>query len=154
GVVRNYRRARSWPSDLAEGIRKALRNPGPVAIRCLLAATVGPGEGGGVFLAANPTLRLLAAVPGARPFKERSVVALARRGSAAPGAAILVPGAAVSGEWPAALVVALPQRRGALVLLARAGVSDDTRSRAKLLASVLAAIVELWLARRSGYRST
>jgi signal transduction histidine kinase len=151
--VRDYRRRRSWSSDLAEGLRKALRNPGPVAIRRLLTATLAPDESGGVFLAAKPRLRLLGAVPGAGPFRQHPVLVLARRGIAAPPNVVIVPDSPVSEEWPAALALALPRRRGALVLLARTAISAETRSRAELLASVLAIIVELGLRRRAPRRS-
>jgi signal transduction histidine kinase len=146
-AVRNYERMRSPPLDLAEGIRKALRKPGPVAIRSLLAATLGPEEGGAVFLADGSKLGLVGALPREAPFRAPAVLALARRASVARSHGVIVPDAPVSAAWPAALLVALPERRGALVLLGRASISAETRSRAPLLASMLALVADLERAR-------
>jgi signal transduction histidine kinase len=107
-----------------------------------------------VFVAAEENVRLLAAVPRVAPFRERSVRTLARRATAARANTVVVPDAPITGEWPAALVLTLPGRRGALVLLARTGISEPTRSRAKLLASLVAAVVELQRARRRTRPST
>jgi signal transduction histidine kinase len=129
--VRHYRRMRSSPLDSTEGVRSALRS--------LLTVTLGPAEGGGVYLGVGPRLRLAAAAPSERVFRDAAVKALARRASL--GAAdVLAPPTPGIRTWASALAVPLPGREGALVLLSRRPTPETLRSRAPVLASLASTI--------------
>src|SRR2546426_3402826 len=135
---------RSWPSGLTEGIKEALRSPGLPAVRGLLAAMLGAGESGAVFLGSESDVRLLAAVPSEAPFREPSVLTLARRAGAGEADAVFVPDGPGSAERPRVLAFTLPERQGALVLLADVGgVSAELRGRARLLVPLLAVVLDL-----------
>jgi signal transduction histidine kinase len=103
--------------------------------------TLGPGEGGGIYLAVKPGIRLAAAVPSDTPFRGPRLLGLARRTSRVGPGTPVVARAPVSKAWPSALAVALPQQRGALIILAPDAVSARTRRRVSMLASLVSAIV-------------
>src|SRR5262249_36746120 len=124
-----------WPSplDVTKGDRSALRS--------LLTVSLGPGEGGGVYLSAKPKMRLAIGVPIEKAFRHPRVKPRARRASqAAPGTSI-VARAPVSKAWPDGLALALPGRHGALVVLGRRPISRTTRRRASTVASLVSTFI-------------
>src|SRR5437667_7106541 len=133
----------SWPSDLTEGIREALRSPGSPAVRSVLAAMLGTDESGGVFLGSGSDVRLLVGVPSEAPFRDEPVLTLARRASGGEADAVFTPDGPGAAERPM-LAFTLPERRGILVLLAGAGgVSAEMQRRGRLLVPLLAAVLDL-----------
>jgi signal transduction histidine kinase len=130
-----------WSVDLARGLHQALGRPGAEAIAVLLRLALAPGERGGLFSVTGSDVRLVAAVPEAAAFERASVRQLVRDAAASPGPESNASGLAV----PVALG---DETRGVLVILGRGteGMSDETRTRAPLLAPILTLVGELALA--------
>src|SRR5439155_10929402 len=78
------------------------------------------------------------------PFREPSVLTLARRASAGEADGVFVPDGPGSAEWPTVLAFTLSERQGALVVLAGVGgVSAELQGRARLLVPLLAVVLDL-----------
>jgi len=119
------------------GVTKGVRS----ALRSLLTVSLGPGEGGGVYLSAKPKMRLVVAVPTEKAFRHPRVESLARRASQAAPATPIVARAPVTKAWPDALALALPGRHGSLVVLGRKPISGTTRRRAPTVASLVSTFI-------------